>query len=134
MRRVRLGLVSLTLALAFGGSAWADTATPTPTLSPTPTPSPTPTATATLTPTPTATRTPTCAQGADGTCGGECDIQGYACVWDHTTANLGCTCVIETQSCESIHGGGPCVEGYCDRPPDMIGGTCTHRANLCKCR
>lgn len=111
------------------------TATATPTLTATPTV--TVTATPTLTPTPTATVTPhglgNCRLGGsesgdENICGGDC-VVGQHCAYDNTTGNPGCRCVPTNQICEFS---GSCG-GFCDRPPDMIGGQCQVRAMGCRC-
>lgn len=126
------------------------TATPTPTVTATatltPTPTPTLTATPTLTPTPTATITPppqpACGGGtgtggalANGVCGGTC-LDGFVCRWDNSSANAGCICVTEDVDCDPKNDdlvSGMCAYGYCDRPPDQVGGNCTTRGKRCRC-
>lgn len=111
------------------------TVTATPTLSPTPTLTVTPTAT--ITPTPTATVTPTglgpCRLGGNefldaNVCGGDCPPH-QKCLFNNTFGNPGCQCVSEGLACEE---GGSCT-GFCDRPPEFIGGECQVRASGCRC-
>lgn len=149
---VLFGAVGLALASARGAEAQTATptvtvtvtptvtATVTPTATPTLTPTPTLTATptVTLTPTPTATITPTglgnCRLGGNefgdsNVCGGDCPPR-QKCLYVNSAGNPGCSCVSEGLACETS---GSCF-GYCDRPPEMIGGECQVRANGCACR
>lgn len=125
------------------------TPTPTPTVTSTaptltPTPTVTPTATATLSPTPTVTATPQgpfCRATTSGNggpiCGGFC-TGTQVCRWDYTKppgSTTGCTCIDLNLDCKQMVGPGMCVVGYCDRPPNRLGGNCTNRGtDECQCQ
>lgn len=158
----RVLLLTALVLLAGARAASAQTATPTLTVTPTPTvtatktATPTATATATVTATPTATLSPTptvtpspapqiaCGAGtgaggalASGICGGVCPNSPTStqCMWDNSSANAGCICVPLASVCDKGGVGQEmCAYGYCDRPPEMTGGQCTRRGNICRCQ